>query len=333
MKDSIVRLPRPPLGHFLIACFAALCMAATGAWAEAYPNKPIRMIVPFPAGTASDFLARTLGQGLSELYKVQVLIDNRPGAGGLVGSAALTSAAADGYTIALVGPPHLIGALLQSKLPYRPVDDVAPVTEVAIMPHVVVVSPTVPARSLADLVSLAKARPGVFNYASGGIGSSSHIAGELFNRAAGIHAVHVPFKLMPDAYAAMVTGDVQYFVFAAPTTVGMLREGKLRALAVTSARRSSILPDVPTLAEAGLPAAGYEAWFGMIVPVGTPQSIIARLRQDIDHLIDSSDVRERFARQGVEPAGDNSPGAFGQRLRTELTRYQKLIADTGIAPQ
>ena len=291
------------------------------------------MIVPLPPGAASDFLARVVGQSLSDAYKQQVVIDNRPGAGGLIGSTLVTRAAPDGYTLAMIGSPHLVGPLLQSNPPYRPLADIVAIAGVATVPNVVVVAPNVPAKSVQQLVALAKSKPGQLNFASVGIGSSAHLAAEIFNRAAGISAVHVPFKVMADVYTEMLSDHVHYYVFTLPAALPMLRDGKLRALAVTTAKRSAALPDVPTIIEAGLPEAQSDLWLGIVGPAGIPRSTVTKLHADIERILRESKAKEQFARQGAEPTVDTTPEAFMRLLISEQARYRQLLVGTGITPQ
>lgn len=312
--------------------FAALFLAAA-AVAQQFPDKPIRMIVPLPPGTASDFLARTLGLKLSDAYKQQIVVDNRPGAGGLIGSGMVAKATPDGYTLAMVAPPHLVAPLLQAEQPYRPLEDFAAVIQVASIPNVIVVAPGVPAKSAQGLVALAKAKPGEFNFASLGFGTSSHLAAEIFNLAAGIKVIHVPFKLMADVNTETLAGRIHYFVFTAPAALTLLRDGKLRPLAVTTARRSATFPELPTVAEAGLPAAESDAWFGVIAPAGTPHRIVNRINADILKILREADTKEKFARQGAELVDDTSPAGFARLLQSEYVRYQKLVKDSGLKPQ
>jgi len=315
----------------LCAC-AALLVAVAGA--QQFPERPIRMVVPLPPGTASDFLARTLGQRLADIYKQQVVVDNRPGAGGLIGSTIVAKASADGYTLAMIAPPHVVGPLLQKEPPYRPLDDFAAVIEVASLPNVIVIAPGLPVKNLQELVALIKPRPGEFNYASVGFGTSSHLAPEILNRAAGLKVVHVPFKVIPDVMTEMAAGRVHYTVFTAPASLTMLRgDPKLRAIAVTSARRSATFPDLPTVAEAGLPDAQSDAWFGIVAPAGTPKKVIAQINADVVKVLREAETREKFLRQGAEFVDDTTPDAFARLMKTEYLRYQKLIKDVGIKPQ
>ena len=314
----------------VLACICVWPAAAMGA--ERFPTKSVRMIVPFPPGAASDFLARAIGQKLNELYGEQVVIDNRPGAGGIVGSTLVSKAAPDGYTLAMVGQPHLVNALLQKEPPYRPLDDIACVTEVASLPNVLVISPSLAVKSVAELIALAKAKPGQLNYGSAGIGASSHIAGEAFKAAAGIDVVHIPFKLLSDVFSEMLAGRVHMYVFPLPAAMPMLKDGKLRPLAVGTAKRVVSLPDVPTIAESGLPGYQSESWFGVVAPARTPRAVIAQLNRDIVNILKTSEMGERFLRQGATPAY-GTPEEFQQLMRAELVKYQKLVKDAGISTQ
>ena len=319
--------------RLLPAALALSIIATASHAAEPYPNRPIRMIVPLPPGTASDFLARTLAQPLSEKYRQQVVVDNRPGAGGLLGSTIVSKATPDGYTFAMVAPPHLVGPLMQSKPPYDALRDFVAVVEVASIPNLIVVSPGTPAKSVQELVALAKAKPGQLNYASAGVGTLAHIAGEIFKQAAGINTVHVPFKLISDAFAEMLSDRVHYLIFTIPSAAPMVRDGKLRAIAVTSDKRSSAFPDLPTVAEAGLPAAKSDGWFGIVAPAGTPRAIVDRMQADVTRLVAEPRIREAFARMGAEPALDSSRGSFARLLDAEYVRFQKLVKDVGLQTQ
>jgi tripartite-type tricarboxylate transporter receptor subunit TctC len=325
-KEFVMRNPFP------ILVLAGIALAGAAAGAERYPTKPIRMIVPFPPGAASDFLARTLGQKLNELYSEQVVVDNRAGGGGIVGATLISKAVPDGYTLAMVGQPHLVNALLQKEPPYHPLEDIACVTEVAALPNVLVVSPNITAKSVAELIAYAKSRPGQLNFGSFGIGSSSHIAGEAFKAAAGIDIVHVPFKVLPDVISEMVAGRVHMYVFPLPAVMPMLKDGKLRPLAAGTLKRVPSLPDVPTIAESGLPGFETQSWFGVVVPARTPQNIIMQLNRDIIGILKTPEIAERFLRQGAEPVY-GTPEQFRQLMQSEYAKYQKLVKAAGISSQ
>jgi tripartite-type tricarboxylate transporter receptor subunit TctC len=318
--------------HSALAVIAGLAVTAAVSAAEKYPDRPIRMVVPFPPGAASDFLARTVGQKLGELYGQQVVVDNRPGAGGIIGSTIIAKAAPDGYTLGVIGQPHIVNALLQKDSAYRPIEDVATITLLAVLPNVVVVSPSLQVKTLADLVALAKAKPGQLNFGSAGVGSSSHLAGELFKSATGVNVVHVPFKQLSDVFTEMLAGRVHYYVFPLPAVMPMLRDGKLRPIAVATAKRAVSLPDVPTSAESGVPAYISESWFGAVAPAKTPRTIVNKLNADMVNILKGQDTRERFQRQGAEPVY-GTPEEFQALMKSEYARFQKLVRDAGIKAQ
>jgi tripartite-type tricarboxylate transporter receptor subunit TctC len=306
---------------------------SSGGSGQGFPTRPLRLVVPFPPGTASDFLGRTLGAALGDLYKVQVVVDNRPGAGGLIGTSIVIQATPDGHTMGLFGSPYLTSPMLQAKPPYRPFEDGAPVTQVAGIPNIVGVSLHVPAKTLQEFIAYAKARPGELNFASVGVGSIAHFGAEIVSSAAGLKTVHVPFKILSDGWNEMFAGRVHFFVFAAPAAVPMVRDNRVRALAVTTPKRIPALPEVPTVAEAGLPAAEHVAWFGIFVPAGTPKSIVNKLATDITAIVREPQTKQRFSNQGAEPIENSSPEAFLKLLKTETVRYERVIRDAGIKPQ
>lgn len=310
-----------------------LLLAAGVAGAQKFPERPIRMIVPLPPGSASDFLARTVGAQLSERYGQQVVVDNRPGAGGLIGSSLLAKATGDGYTCAMVAPPHTVGALLQKNPPYHPLKDFTPVIEVASIPNILAVAPNLPAKNVRELVALLKSDPAKYNYASLGIGTLAHIAGEIFNQAAGVRTTHVPFKVVPDAFGEVASGRVHYLVFTVPTISPVIRDGRLRPLAVTSATRSPAFPNIPSIVEEGLPAAQSDGWFGLLGPAGVPKRIVTQLAADVKGVITQPRIRELFAKQGAVAATDSGAEAYAKLMKDEYARYVKLIRDVGLKPQ
>lgn len=312
------------------ACVAALC-AAPAAAQQTYPTKPIRMVVPFPPGAASDFLGRTLGQKLADVYGQQVVIDNRPGAGGLIGSQIVLKGAADGYTLAIVGQPHVTNTLIHAKKPYDALKDFSSIGLVASIPNVLVIGNGVPFKTVGELVSTAKAKPGAYNFGSAGVGSSSHLAGEMFLAAAGIKAVHVPFKSLADVFSEMIAGRVHFYVFPLPAAMPMLKEGRLKPIAVATAKRAVALPDVPTMAEAGLPQFRSESWFGIIAPAGVPKAVVAKLNSDIVKVLKDADIHERFQKQGADPA-PGSTEQFHKLQSDEYVRIGKLIKEIGMKP-
>lgn len=317
---------------WLLIALAMLLTPLHAVAADDYPNKPLRLLVPFPPGTASDFLARVMQQKLTEKFGQQVVIDNRPGAGGLLGSQITQKAVPDGYTFALIGQPHITNILIRKDRPYDPLKDFIAISEVATMPNVLVLGTGVPAKSVQDLITLAKAKPGQLNYGSAGVGSSSHLAAAMFNQAAGISAVHIPFKLVPDIFAEMLAGRLHYYVFPLPAAYPMLRDGKLRALAVATPKRAFALPDVPTMTEAGLPQFQSDSWFGFITPAGTSKAIVKRLADETVQIVATADTKERFLKQGADPRAAG-PDAFTKLLSDEYTRLGKVVREAGVTPQ
>ena len=297
---------------------------------ERYPVRPVRVIVPLPPGTATDFIARTLGAPLSEHFKQQFVIENRPGAGGLIGSGLAAKATPDGYSLLMVAPPHTMAPLLNAHPPYHPVKDFTPVAGIALVPNVLVVSPNLPAKTVQELATLLRNNPGKYNYASLGVGSIAHIGAEIFNRAAGAQQVHVPFKLLGDAFAETVADRVHYVMLTVPSATPMLRDGKLRALAVSGSRRSSTWPNLPTVAEAGLPDATSDGWFGLMGPAGMPKTVAAQLESAIAHHLRETKIRDALARGGADVMSDTSAAAFAKLMQSEYLRFARLVKEAGL---
>ena len=306
--------------------------AGIAAAQEKWPVKPIRMIVPFMAGSASDVLGRIVGQRLSEMWGQQLVVDNRPGAGGLIGSELTRQAAPDGYTVTMIGQPHLSNALLREKKPYDPLTDFTAISFVGSNPNVIVLGKGVEAKTIPDLIALAKAKPGAMNYGSAGVGSSSHLAGALFVSKAGINVVHVPFRIGADSRSALIAGTIQFYVYPLPAIVGMLKAGTLRALAVGSPKRAAALPDVPTSAEAGFPQYRSESWFGLIAPQGVPKRLVTRINTDTVSVLKEPGTREKFMQQGAEP-GFGPPEHFAKLQRDEYAELAPLIKSIGMKVQ
>jgi tripartite-type tricarboxylate transporter receptor subunit TctC len=315
-----------------LAVVLALLFVGVAA-AQKFPERPIRMIVPLPPGSASDFLSRTLSVPLMELYGQQIVVDNRPGAGGLIGSSILAKSTADGYTYAMVAPPHTVAALLQKNPPYHPVRDFTMVTEVASIPNILAVTPNLPAKNVKELVALLQKDPAKYNYASLGTGTLAHIAGEIFNQAAGVRTVHIPFKVVPDVFSETIAGRVHYLVFTVPTLAPMVRDGRLRPLAVTSAKRNPAFPNIPSIVEEGLPAAQSDGWFGIVGPAGVPKKIVVQLAADVQKIIAQPRIKEVFEKQGAEAAVNSGPEAYSKLMKSEYDRYVKLVKDVGMKPQ
>ena len=308
---------------------AVLTMAGP-AGAQDYPTKPIRLVVPFAAGGATDVLARLVGERLTASLGQQVVVDNRPGAGGNIGSDIVARAEPDGYTILMgaVGT-HAINPSLYPKMPYDPVKDFAPVTLVASVPNVLVVNPEVPANSVQELIDLAKAKPGELNFASSGNGTSIHLSGELFKAMTGTDIVHVPYKGSGPAVTDLLGGQVQMMFDNMPSSLPHVKAGKLRALGVTSAARSPALPEVPTIAEAGVPDYDATSWFGIQAPAGTPEPVVARLQGAIVQALGEPEMRQRMADLGAEPVGD-TPAEFGRFIAAEIAKWAKVVNDAGV---
>ena len=306
---------------------AALLVAPTGgtlAQAQTYPSKPIRVIVPFPPGGSTDFLARIVGQKLTAAWGQQVIIDNRPGAGGTVGAAEAARAAPDGYTLLMGAVHHEIATSVYAKLPYDFQKDFAPITTVAIVPNVLVVNPSIPANSVKELIAHAKANPGKLNYGSAGMGTAHHLIGEQFNLQAGVEILHVPYKGSSPAVADLIGGQVSLMYDTVSSCLPHIKSGKLRPLGVTTAKRSVALPDVPTIADAALPGFEVTTWFGFVAPAKTPAEIITKLNTEIVKILNMPDVRERLLAAGSEPVG-NTPEQMAAQIARETAAFAKIV--------
>jgi tripartite-type tricarboxylate transporter receptor subunit TctC len=315
---------------------SACVLAALPAAAQEYPSRPIRIIVPFAAGGAMDLLARQVGQGFTERWSQQVIVDNRPGAGGTIGTQVAAKAPADGYTLMMGSSSTLaIGPALGAKLPYDPIRDYTAVSQTAVVPILLVVHPALPVRSIPELIQLAKSRPGEIAYASNGVGTTAHIAAELFARSTKVQFNHVPYKGGGNSITDLLGGHLQLLFGAVSTSIPHMKAGKLRALGVTSRKRLSAIPDVPAIAER-VPGFEVVQWFGVFAPAGTPRPIVNRVSTEVQSIIAQPAVNERFAQQGIEPIS-STPDAFSAYVKTELTRWTKLLKEMGIqsehAPQ
>src|SRR6266850_482105 len=305
-------------------------LVSQAALAQAWPNRPVRLLVPFAAGAGTnDIMARLVGQHLGAGLGQPVVIENRPGAGGIAGTDAAAKAAPDGYTFLMTNVSLVTSAYLYARLPYDPQKDFVPVTLVATAPLMLVVHPSVAAKSVQELVALAKANPGRLNFGSGGVGSTPHLSGELFKSLAGIDAVHVPYKGGAPALNDLVGGQLSFMIENVPGTMPFVKGGKLRGLAITSAQRSPLDPALPTMAEAGV--AGYEVvgWNGLVAVAGTPPEIVARLQAEVGKVLRLAEVRERLAALGAEPVG-STPEEFGAFLRAENALWGRIIREKGI---
>lgn len=315
--------------RFANLVFLAVLFAAGGALAQNYPTKPIRIVVPFPPGGPADILARTIGQNITESWGQQVVIDNRSGAGGNVGSDIVAKALPDGYTLLMgfVGT-HAINASLYRNMPFDHVKDFQPVGQVAMVTIILVVHPSVPANSVKELITLAKSRAGELTFGSPGNGTPQHLAGELFNTMAGVKMVHVPYKGAVLALNDLLGGRLSLIFSSMPPALPHVKTGKLRALGVTSATRSPAVPDVPTIAQSGLP--GYEVinWYGVLAPAGTPKEVVAKLNAEIIKILKMSEVKERLAAQGAETFS-STPEQFAAYIKKETEKWATVVKYSG----
>jgi tripartite-type tricarboxylate transporter receptor subunit TctC len=312
---------------------AALC-AVTGQHAAAqapgsYPSRPIRLVMPAAPGGPVDVIGRTVGNGLAEALGQTIVMDNRAGAGGIIGAEIVARGNPDGYTLMFAhSGPLAIEAAIHSKLSYHPVKDFAPVSLVAASPYALIVSPASPAKSVKDLIALAKSRPGKFHFASGGIGTGLHMAGELLNLAAGIKMVHVPYKGAAPSMTALMSGEVDTMFNGVSSALPHVKAGRIRALAISSAQRSPLFPDLPTVAESGLT---YETagWYGLVAPAGTPQAVTAKLQSNLHRALNTPAMKERLASQGVDGIA-STPEQLTQHLRSELAKWTAVVKAAGL---
>ena len=317
----------------LIACLLSFTSAAlaqsdsatTGAW----PVKPVRFILPFPPGGGTDILGRLIAERLTAALSQPVVIENRGGAGGNLGAEAAAKSSPDGYTIVLVAPSLAISPSLYSKLAYDPVRDFAPVSLVAVVPNVMVSPGSLPVRTLAEFIALAKTKPGTMNFGSGGSGTSNHLAGELFNIVAGVKLTHIPYKGVNLAMNDALSGEVQLVVIGIPAAAPHIKAGRLRALAVIAPKRSPTLPDVPTAAEAGLSNYEVTTWYGVLAPAGTPRPIVMRLNTELGRVMHAPELRERLATIATDPV-TGTPEEFADLIRLEITKWGKVVREAGL---
>jgi tripartite-type tricarboxylate transporter receptor subunit TctC len=311
-----------------MAVSAALAWHSAARAQQAYPAKPIRLILPFPPGGSTDIVARLIGQKLTESWGQPVLIENRPGAGGNIAAETAARAAPDGYTLFQVNVANAIGATLYPKLSYDLITSFAPVIQLATTPYVLLAHPTVPAKNTTELIALAKARPGQLNYASAGGGSATHLSGELLKSMAGVNIVHVPYKGTGPAVTALMSGEVDLYFATVPAALPLVEAKKLRALGVTSARRSALMRDVPAIAEAGLKGYETSTWHGILAPAGTSPEIVVKLNVEIARILAQSAVKERLVGQGLDPVG-GTPEQFGAYLKTEISKWAVVVKASG----
>lgn len=309
---------------WIALCVVPLVLYGGSVIAQSYPDRPVRFVVPFSAGGNTDILARLIAQGLTERLGQQIVIDNRPGAGATIGTDIVARATPDGHTILMVSASHVINPSLYKKLPYDSVKDFAPVTLVADLPSLLVAHPSVPVKSVSELIMLAKRKPGELNYGSAGSGTGSHLGFELFKSMAGIDIQHVPYRGNAPATADLLGGQVHLMMGAQPAAMPHVRAGKVRPLGVTSTKRSLALPDVSAIGEF-IPGYDFTAGFGVLAPAGTPRAILDRLSREIVAILQTADVREFLVKQGAVPIG-NSPQQYAAYLKVEMAKMAKIVA-------
>jgi tripartite-type tricarboxylate transporter receptor subunit TctC len=318
----------------LIQLFALLLctFACIPAWSQAWPSKPIRMIIAFPPGGPTDLVSRVLAQRLSEQLGQQVIVDNKPGAGGNIAAEMAAKAAPDGYTVFYNTSAIVIGPALYGKVNYDTLKDFAPVALTASVPLVLVVNPQLPAKSVKEFLEVAKTRSGALNYSSSGTGTITHLASAMLSTQAGVQTQHIPYKGSAPGLVDLVAGQTQFMIDTMNTVLPYVRDNRLRALAVTSSKRSALMPDLPTMAEAGV--AGFEAaaWQGIVVPVGTPADIVQKLNVEVNKALQNPDLRGRLAAQGADILGGTS-AEYAAYLRAEMPRWAKAVKDSGAKPE
>jgi tripartite-type tricarboxylate transporter receptor subunit TctC len=312
---------------------AATALAVPAAHAQAYPSRPVRLVVPFLPGGSADILGRALAQKLSDGLGQPVVVENRPGAGTAIAAELVAKAPADGYTLMLgTVSSHAINPALNPKLPFDPLRDFTPVAPVASIPFALLVHPSVPARTVPELIAYARSRPGKLDYSSAGNGTSNHLAGELFEAMTGTHMVHIPYRGSAPALQDLIAGRVSVMFDLVLTAAPHVRSGAVRALAVTGAKRSAALPDVPTVAESGLPGYEVSAWFGVFAPAGLPRPVVDRLNAEVARALAAPDLQQRLVSQGAEPLA-GSPDQFAAYLKSEVAKWGKVVRDAGVQPE
>lgn len=328
MKTHSASIP-PVQAALLATALAAHCLYSSAAAAQAYPSRPIRIVVPQSAGGSTDLVARAVAQRLGEALNQNVVVDNRPGAGSLHGTDLVAKSAPDGHTLLVVAGSFTINPSLRRNLPFDPVRDFAPITQLVSLPHILVVHPSVPAKTVKELIALAKAKPGELNYGSSGVATSTHLAAELFLHLTGTRMVNVPYKGGAPGMTALLGGQVQLYFATISTALPHVKAGKLRALGVTSAKRSTAAPEFPTIAEAGVPGYQHTSWVGMLAPAKTPQPIVARLNAEVVKVVESPQMKALLLREGLE-ADTSTPEEFARDIRAQIEKWKKLIEAAGI---
>jgi tripartite-type tricarboxylate transporter receptor subunit TctC len=313
----------------VLSFFFLVALAAGAVMAQPFPAKPVRLILPFPAGGPTDILGRLLGQKLSEQIGQPVVPENRPGAGGNVGTEFAAKQPADGYAVVLASPALAISPNLYRKLNYDPLRDFAAISLVAQVPNVLIVHPAVPAKNLKELAAVARANPGKITFGSGGLGTGQHLAGEIFKSLARVNLLHVPYKGSGLAMVGMIGGHLDMLVIGAPPTLPQIQSGKVRALAALSTERLSILPQLPTAGESGFPDFVVTSWYGILAPAGTPRDIVTRLNAELGKILTTPDTRERMAAAGLTPL-TSTPERFAEFIKSEMARYARVIKESNL---
>jgi tripartite-type tricarboxylate transporter receptor subunit TctC len=309
-----------------------LGLGSSFAAAEEYPAHPIHILVGLSAGSTSDILARALGQKMNEAWGEPVVVDNRPSAGGISAASAVAAAAPDGYTLLLVSAGHAATAAMFAKLPYDTLKDFAGVGRIANVPSILVVSPALGVKSVKDLIALARAKPGQLNFSSPGVGSANHLAGELFVSLAGIRAVHVPYKGTPEAMMAVMSDSIQFNFSPVTNVTPLSHDGKLLALATSTGKRVASMPELPTVAEAGVPGYRFDPWYGLLAPAHTPRVILEKLSHELALIVELPDVKEKLRNLGAEPS-PTSPEAFDNLVRSEVAKFERIVREAHIQPE
>jgi tripartite-type tricarboxylate transporter receptor subunit TctC len=314
-----------------LAVAAAIAVVATLSAAQDYPAKPIRFVVPLTPGSGADIAGRIIAKHLSDAWNQPVFVENRPGAGGQIGTQAVVKADADGYTLLVQSASHAANPAIYKSLPYDPLKDLVDVAILGVTPYVMVTAKGGEYPSVKTLIDAAKAKPGAIPFASAGVGSSTHLAAEYFAQVAGVKMLHIPYKGSPEAIQDSMTGRTSFYMAPINTVVGQMKEGKLAALGVSTRRRADVLPDVPTLAEQGLGDFDITLWFGMWAPAGTPAAIVNKLNAQVNAILQSAEVREQFAKLGIAPA-PMKPDEFARFVREQITTYQRIVKEADIQP-
>lgn len=311
---------------------AGLAVATADASAQAsqnFPIRPIRLLIPFTPGSATDLLARRVALKMADNWGQQVVVDNRPGGGGTLATNLVAKANPDGYTLLVHSIAFAMSAALYPKLPYDSVNDLTPVSQIVVSTSLLVASPTLGVKSVKELIAIAKQKPGYLNYSSAGVGSGTHLNGEQFRFGAGISVVHVPYKGVPEQLIDTQTGRIHYFMSPLVPALPFIRDGRVIPLAVTTARRTPVLPDVPTMAEAAIPGYEFQSWFGFFAPAKTPRPVVEKISREVARIVDLPDIKTQMANQGEEPRG-TSPAEFDKFVRAEIDKYKALVKRANI---